>query len=87
MTQWENDSGPWYVYHIQNPKDSSLSHGYVGVTVNLDGRFADHFKTDSHVGRAIRAYNLSRDDMKIIATYKTSDEAYHHETDLRPIGE
>ena len=75
----------WYVYHIAKNEDrGNLSLGYIGVTTNLEKRFADHAKNKSIIGSAIRKYDLNYENLEIVKECQTSDEAYELEERLRP---
>jgi predicted GIY-YIG superfamily endonuclease len=75
----------FYVYHIPNPKDIfDLQQGYVGVTSNVKSRFYQHQQGDLIVGRAIRKYNISFHDVKILFEFEDSKSAFLKEKELRP---
>ena len=75
----------WFVYHICKKEDiGNFNLGYIGVTQCLKDRFDSHSNADSIVGRAIRKYHLSDDNMHIITSFETSAEAYLKENELRP---
>jgi len=74
----------WFVYHISKPGDP-ISEGYVGVSTNPENRFVSHAKSNSIIGRAIRKYRLTFDNLSIIGEFESDERAYDLEHNLRPI--
>ena len=72
----------YYVYHIKRP-GMGLDEGYIGVTLKLNKRWKAHCQSDYHVGRAIRKYNLTRDDMVVLVEC-SGGYALELEEKLRP---
>lgn len=74
----------WYVYHISKDSETNLAEGYIGVTQNIEDRWKGHIKNQYKIGRAIRKYDLTIDNLKIINQFDNSDSAYDLEKQLRP---
>ncbi len=74
-----------YVYHIPHPNyPNNITQGYIGVTMYPKQRFGSHTKSDYHVGHAIRKYNITYKDMRILEKFDNGKDAYKHENYLRP---
>jgi predicted GIY-YIG superfamily endonuclease len=75
----------YYVYHIVDPRDNSLTRGYIGVTKQeLVERFKDHQRGNRIIGKAIRALGLTSESIHLLFSYSTAAEAYAKEEELRP---
>ena len=73
-----------YVYHIHHQPGVDLNIGYIGVTRYLESRFRAHRSGKSRVGRCIRKYGFSYENLRVVAVFESSDEAYALELQLRP---
>lgn len=76
------------VYHIQNPDNTGLDHGYVGVVNANKGvysRYKEHSNSKYMVGYCIRHMRLQYDDHVKILFRGSLEECYDYEKKLRPM--
>lgn len=73
---------PYYVYHIHT-EGMSLDQGYVGISLNPKGRWAEHKrrKENPHLTNAIEKYDVK---YTILSVHDTIEEALWQEFTLRP---
>jgi len=79
-----NIPNKYYVYHIPHPMHKyDLNKGYIGVTTNVVTRFNQHAKSDFIVGRSIRKYDISIEEVEILYETEIAQEAYEKEFHYR----
>lgn len=75
-----------YVYHIKDPNNPNLEHGYIGVvkeSKGIDKRFREHSLAKNRMSSHIRENSISLNDVDILF-FGDIIECYEKEKALRP---